>query len=442
MMLKLSTVAALLLAASSAVAAPHCMDSENRAPVISSVEATTIPDSYFVVFKDGVKLHQQAAWISDLHQRDMVMNSAWHRDLDQELTSGVRHVYDMDSLQGLAGRFSPDVLEEIRKNPDVDYVERDQFVYTTAAIEVQTNAPWGLARISHRDTLNLFNRRRYYHDPTGGEGVTVFVIDTGINIGHRDFQGRASWGSTIPYGDRDIDGNGHGTHCAGTIASKTYGVAKKAKVVAVKVLGTNGVGTMSDVVAGVEYALKRHTASHAQEGAKYKGSVANMSLGGGKSRPLESAITGAIRKGMHVAAAAGNDNRDACNYSPGGTEAAVTVAASDVDDARAYYSNHGRCVDVFAPGTNIESTWKGGPNARNTISGTSMASPHVAGLIAYYLSLAPTTESAFHTGPITPQEMKDLLKSRATTNTLRDVDSNTPNLLVFNGGKTGSYYAW
>lgn len=307
--------------------------------------------------------------------------------------------------------------------------------------DVQRGAPWGLARISHRKLLSWRTRGKYIYDPNGGEGVTVFVIDTGINIRHKEFQGRASWGATIPYGDEDVDGNGHGTHCAGTIGSWAYGVAKKAKVVAVKVLRSNGVGSMSDVVAGVEYALKRHTSLQAQQGSGYKGSVANMSLGGGKSRPLESAVTGAIAKGLHFAVAAGNDNRDACNYSPAGTEAAVTVAASDVRDERAYYSNYGSCVDVFAPGTDIESTWTGGTTAKRTISGTSMASPHVAGLIAYYLSLVPDPESSFHTGPITPKAVKDLLKETATRNALSDVDSRTPNLLVHNGGKK-EYYAW
>ncbi|KAF9944836.1 serine protease, partial [Modicella reniformis] len=327
----------------------------------------------------------------------------------------------------------------------VDYIEHDQLVYTTAVqrgtTAVQKGAPWGLARLSHRKTLNLLNYKKYVYDINGGAGVTVFVIDTGINIKHREFYGRASWGKTIPYGDKDEDGNGHGTHCAGTIASKAYGVAKKAKVVAVKVLKSNGVGTMSDTIGGVDFATKQHLALKAEQGDKYKGSVANMSLGGGKSRPLESAIAGAIRKGLHFAVAAGNDNRNACNYSPSGSKDAVTVAASTLQDDRAYFSNYGTCVDVFAPGLNIESAWKGSSTAKNTISGTSMAAPHVAGLIAYYLSLSPDNGSAFHSGPITPLGMKDLLKSKATRNILSDVDSDTPNLLVYNGA-TDDYYAW
>ncbi|KAI7820829.1 peptidase S8/S53 domain-containing protein [Gamsiella multidivaricata] len=199
---------------------------------------------------------------------------------------------------------------------------------------------------------------------------------------------------------------------------------------------------MSDVVAGVDFAVQEHLRLKVQQKGKYKGSVANMSLGGGKSRPLDSAVTNAVNQGLHFAVAAGNDNRDACSYSPAGVEVAVTVGASTVKDERAYFSNYGSCVDIFGPGLNIESTWIGGPNAKRTISGTSMASPHVAGLIAYYLSLAPENSSAFSSGPISPKEMKALLKETATRDVLTDVDSRTPNLLIYNGGKKDNYYAW
>ncbi|KAI1299948.1 serine protease [Mortierella claussenii] len=439
MLLRLSTVAAVVLTASSAVAFPSFLQSERLAPVISSIDAEVVPDSYFIVFKNGVRVNDHEAWVRDLHHHDVRLNGAWDNEFDDNFASGVRHVYDMGSFQGLAGRFRPEVVEEIRRNPDVDYIEHDQIVYTS---EVQKNAPWGLARISHRKALTLKTHKRYLHNPEGGDGVTVFVIDTGINVKHKEFQGRASWGATIPLGDADIDGNGHGTHCAGTIGSAAYGVSKKAQVVAVKVLRSNGSGTMSDVVAGVDFAVQGHLSLKAQRGGKYKGSVANMSLGGGKSRPLDSAVTNAIAKGLHFAVAAGNDNRDACNYSPAGVEAAVTVGASTVNDEKAYFSNYGRCVDIFGPGLDIESTWIGGPTSKRTISGTSMASPHVAGLIAYYLSLAPANGSGFNSGPISPKEMKDLLKETATRDVLTDVDSRTPNLLIYNGGKKEDYYAW
>ena len=218
-------------------------------------------------------------------------------------------------------------------------------------------------------------------------------------VDHSEFEGRARWGKTIPQNDEDIDGNGHGTHCAGSIASRKYGVAKAATITAVKVLGTNGSGTMSDVVAGVVWAatdaVKAKAAAEAEVKAtgktKYKGSVANMSLGGGKSQALDDTVNKAVKAGLHFAVAAGNDNRDACDYSPASAELAVTVGASTITDERAYFSNHGKCVDVFAPGLNILSTWNSGPDSTNTISGTSMASPHTAGLLAYLLSIYPSS---------------------------------------------------
>jgi len=213
-----------------------------------------------------------------------------------------------------------------------------------------------------------------------------------------EFEGRARWGKTVPENDEDVDGNGHGTHCAGTIASKKYGVAKKANVVAVKVLGSNGSGSMSDVLAGVTWAAadarKQADAAKAEFAAtgksKRKGAVANMSLGGGKSNALDIAVDRAIDSGLHFAVAAGNDNKDACNYSPAAAEKAVTVGASTLGDDRAYFSNYGSCVDIFAPGLNILSTYTGSPTAIATLSGTSMASPHTAGMLAYLLSIYPS----------------------------------------------------
>ncbi|KAI0310814.1 peptidase S8/S53 domain-containing protein, partial [Amylostereum chailletii] len=247
----------------------------------------------------------------------------------------------------------------------------------------------------------------------GGEGVDVYVIDTGINTNHREFQGRAAWGKTVPKNDVDEDNNGHGTHCAGTIASAKYGVAKAANVIAVKVLGSNGSGSMSDVVDGVIFAadsaqVKARAAAaevKATGSTKHKGSVANMSLGGGKSRALDDAVNGAVDTGLHFAVAAGNDNRDACSYSPAAAEKAVTVGASTLGDERAYFSNFGPCVDVFAPGLNILSTWIGSENAINTISGTSMASPHTAGMLAYLLSLYPSKSFNPSLDTIVPDEM-------------------------------------
>jgi cerevisin len=349
--------------------------------------------------------------------------------------------------------------------------------------ELEKNAPWGLARISHREALGFgmwqsilhspsirfrqywlistgtFNKYLYSED--GGEGVDAYVIDTGTNVDHVDFEGRAKWGKTIPTGDEDADGNGHGTHCSGTVAGKKFGVAKKANVYAVKVLKSNGSGTMADVVKGVEWAATAHTdtVSAAKKGKKkgFKGSVANMSLGGGKSRTLDLAVNAAVDVGLHFAVAAGNDNADACKYSPAAAENAVTVGASTLADERAYFSNFGECTDIFAPGLNILSTWVsslksclkhrstdtpsqvGSKYATNIISGTSMASPHICGLLAYLLSLQPASDSAYAVAEITPKRLKADIIAISTRNALSDIPSDTPNILAWNGGGKTNY---
>ena len=282
------------------------------------------------------------------------------------------------------------------------------------------------------------------------------------------------------------DGVGHGTHCAGTIGSRTYGVAKKANLIAVKVLGSDGSGSTSDVIAGVQWTVKQATAkavAAAKEIAltgttKYKGAVANMSLGGGKSPSLDLAVNRAVDAGLHFAVAAGNDNRDACNYSPAAAEKPITVGASTLADERASFSNWGKCVDVFGPGLNILSTWIGSNTATNTISGTSMATPHTAGLLAYLLSIYPSAtfnptfdksdelisltseieqtpldgiyavihaalppwisvflpapEFAQFATPMTPTQLKKSLVALSSIGKLASLPANTPNLLLFN----------
>jgi len=195
---------------------------------------------------------------------------------------------------------------------------------------------------------------------------------------------------------------------------------------------------MSDVLKGVEWAAEateKEEAAEKKKGKKstYKGSTANMSLGGGSSKTLDLAVNAAVDAGLHFAVAAGNDNQDACNYSPAASEKAVTVGASSLADARAYFSNHGKCVDIFAPGLNILSTWIGSKFATNTISGTSMASPHICGLLTYFLSLAPSSDSDF-TVPITPAKLKNRMIKIATPDMLTDIPAGTVNLLAWNGG--------
>ncbi|AFR97590.1 cerevisin [Cryptococcus neoformans C23] len=504
------TAASLLLLPLAALASPIAQPS--LAPLEAPSGGDHIDDAYIVVFKKGVDVNQIALHIGEvqeLHAASPLHNS--FTDDGQVDEGGLRHVYSPPSPSatsgffGYAGKFSPSTLDAIRAAPEVDYVEKDQIMttlevprgvdddvsgeqvdFSASDITTELGAPWGLARISHRNRLTLSTFQKYIYYSGGGEGVTAYVIDTGINIEHVEFEGRASWGKTIPKNDVDKDGNGHGTHCAGTIGSRKYGVAKNAQLVAVKVLGSNGSGTMSDVIAGVLWAAEQ-AAIDAEKAArevattgktKHKGSVANMSLGGGRAKTLDDAVDAAVEAGLHFAVAAGNDNKDACNYSPAASKFAVTVGASTLGDERAYFSNYGKCVDVFAPGLNILSTWIGGNSTTNTISGTSMASPHVCGLLAYLLSIYGTEtfpaigkdldESLAATGPsivstayaqayamlpslaqavlpkpellpvppkndtLTPTMLKEALLKLATSGKLSDLPSETPNLLAYN----------
>lgn len=423
---------------------------EAAAELISTESAgrNIIPHRYIIVFKEGVKpeeanFHMQ--WVAAEHLtaaqalQKADPTSAFFQELQEQSVGsalgGILDGFSIDNLMsGYIGYFLDDTIELIRRNPMVKFVEKDSRVFASE-FDTQNGAPWGLSRISHREPLSLGSFNKYLYDSDAGEGVTSYVIDTGVNIAHKEFEGRAKWGSTIPSGDEDVDGNGHGTHCAGTIASKHYGVAKKADIVAVKVLRSNGSGTMSDVVKGVEYAANAHAKAVKDNKKGFKGSTANMSLGGGKSPALDLAVNAAVTAGIHFAVAAGNDNADACNYSPAAAEKAVTVGASTLSDTRAYFSNYGKCVDIFGPGLNILSTYIGSETATATLSGTSMASPHVAGLLSYYLSLQPGSDSEFFTakGGISPAQLKKKIIEYSTKDVLDDIPEDTPNYLIYNG---------
>ncbi|KAK9447242.1 peptidase S8/S53 domain-containing protein [Limtongia smithiae] len=411
----------------------------DEAPLLTTSTAAEhiVPDSYIIVFKKHVDEASAAthhSWVRSVHDVAMKKRGVENPFLAAGLEHGLKHVYSLtDAFKGYSGRFEASTIEQIRRHPDVLYVERDSMVFASEAT-IEKNAPWGLARVSHRPALNFGTFNQYVYDAEGGEGVTAYVIDTGINVDHVDFEGRALWGKTIPTGDADADGNGHGTHCSGTVAGSKYGIAKKATVVAVKVLRSNGSGTMSDVIKGVEFAAESH-AAEAKAGKKgWKGSVANMSLGGGKSPALDMAVNAAVDMGIHFAVAAGNDNADACSYSPAAADKAVTVGASTLGDERAYFSNFGKCVDIFAPGLNIQSTWIGSPYALNTISGTSMASPHICGLLAYFVSLQPGSDSDYASSELTPAKLKANLIAYSTPDVLSKIpEDGTPNLLVYNG---------
>jgi aqualysin 1 len=287
-----------------------------------------------------------------------------------------RHGVDVDfvyqhALRGYAGTIAEERLGALAADGRVVSIERDARVSTQT---VQSGATWGIDRV---DQTNLPLSGTYSYTDRG-TGVTAYVIDTGILASHGEFGGRASVGvDTVGDGRNGNDCNGHGTHVAGTLGGATYGVAKNVSIVAVRVLNCSGSGTWSGVIAGIDWVTGNH-----QAGAR---AVANMSLGGGASSAVDQAVRNSIADGVFYAVSAGNSKQDACRYSPARTAEAATVGATTSSDALASYSNIGSCVDINAPGSSITSAWIGSNSATNTISGTSMASPHVAGAAALYL---------------------------------------------------------
>jgi subtilisin family serine protease len=278
------------------------------------------------------------------------------------------------------------------------------------ATDTQTPATWGLDRIDQRN-LPLSNSYTY---PTGASNVTAYIIDTGMRLTHSQFSGRAVSGYDAVDGGSADDCNGHGTHVAGTVGSTTYGVAKLVRLVAVRVLDCSGSGTTSGVVAGIDWVTAHHMAG--------RPAVANMSLGGGVSSALDTAVANSIADGITYAVAAGNSNANACNSSPSRVAAAITVGATTNADARASYSNYGTCLDLFAPGSSVTSAWFTSDTATNTISGTSMAAPHAAGAAALYLAANPTA---------TPSAVRDALVNAATTGIVTNPGTGSPNRLLY-----------
>jgi serine protease len=291
-------------------------------------------------------------------------------------------------------------------NPNVAYVQENAEVELATT---QAGPTWGLDRID-QDSLPLDNQ--YVYD-TDAANVHAYIIDTGILSTHAEFEGRATKDyDAIGDGQNGNDCNGHGTHVAGTVGGKTYGVAKKVRLHGIRVLSCTGSGSYAGVVAGVDWVT----------GNAQKPAVANMSLGGGVYQPLDDAITNSVNSGVVYAVAAGNNNADACGFSPARTPAAITVGASTIGDARASFSNYGTCLDIYAPGLNITSSWIGADTATNTISGTSMASPHVAGAAALLLAKG-----------VAANNVAAQLSTSASVGKITDAGAGSPNLLLFTG---------
>jgi len=291
-------------------------------------------------------------------------------------------------------------------DPRVSYIEQDSEVW---AVATQQGATWGLDRI---DQHNRPLSGTYTYNTTASN-VHAYVIDTGIRSTHTQFGGRVSGGASfVNDGRGTTDCNGHGTHVSGTIGGSTYGVAKAVRLHPVRVLDCNGSGTTSGVIAGVNWVTSNHQSP----------AVANMSLGGGASSSLDTAVANSIASGVTYAIAAGNSNANACNSSPARVGTAITVGSTTSADGRSSFSNFGTCLDIFAPGSSITSAWASSDTATNTISGTSMATPHVAGAAALYL--------AAHTGA-SPATVRNALVNGATANVIGNVGSGSPNRLLF-----------
>jgi subtilisin family serine protease len=354
-------------------------------------ESHVIPGRYIVVYKDSVTDPDAAT------------------DRKVRAAGGRKHHSYSSALKGFAATLSDDAVQRLRNDPDVDYVEQDQTV-SVAAVESQ--ATWGLDRI---DQVDRPLDTQYHYNLTGA-GVYAFIIDTGIRATHAEFGGRVIAGfksSDVLDGSGTDDCDGHGTHVSGTVGGATYGVAKGVTLVPVRVLDCTGSGTWSGVVAGIDWV--------AQQTDK-RPAVANMSLGGGLSSVVNSAVARATAAGVTMVVAAGNDNKDACQFSPASEPSAITVGATTSSDQRASFSNYGKCVDIFAPGLGITSSWNTSDTATNNISGTSMATPHATGVAALALQANPAAS---------PAAVASFLVTKASVNKLASIGSGSPNLLLF-----------
>jgi subtilisin family serine protease len=327
-------------------------------------------------------------------------------DVARQYGGRVLRVYER-ALRGYAVALSATAAAALARNPQVRYIEQDSVRETVA---VQSGATWGLDRIDQRDRPLDGS---YTYDTTAPT-VHAYIIDTGIRRTHGDFGGRvsATGFTSITDGNGTNDCNGHGTHVAGTVGGATYGVAKQVALHAVRVLNCSGSGSTSGVIAGVEWVTANHVSP----------AVANMSLGGGASTALDDAVRNSIAAGVTYAVAAGNSNANACSSSPARVSQALTVGSSTSADARSSFSNFGTCVDLFAPGSSITSTWYTNDTATNTISGTSMASPHVAGVAALYLATDPTASAA---------TVHAAVVNNASVNKLTGIGTGSPNRLLY-----------
>jgi len=366
-------------------------------------DAQVVPGEYVVVLKAGVDA------------RKFISSQVLRRN-DGELSAlenNVQFVYK-EVYPGFSAKLDESELNALDSFEEVDYISPNQ-IFTINAVVTQPGAEYGLARLSQKLPVSGTNGN-YRYDDIAGNGVSVYVVDTGIYIQHNDFGGRAVQGANYVTGESNEDLNGHGTHCAGTVGGSVYGVAKRARLVAVKVLNGAGSGTLAAVISGIEFAVSNSTGNRAN-------AVISMSLGASSNAAVDQAANSAVSNGVTTVVAAGNSGANACNFSPAGAASAITVAASGQDEAQTSWSNWGPCVDIIAPGLYIKSAWPGSQDATNTISGTSMATPHVAGLVAYLQSVYNYA---------TPALVDAAIKSYAQNGAISNVPASQLNALAQN----------
>jgi subtilisin family serine protease len=379
------------------------------------VKQNRVEGSYIVVFKHEIT---QETLSADLKEIQDIHNVTF------------QYTYD-NAIKGFAGQLTSDQLAAMLNHPRVDFVEEDQVMRAfqnpgTGCTLGQhgNNYDWGLCRIS------AYNSQPdgYYSTPSSanrGTGVYAYIVDTGIYLGHSDFQGRATFGFKATPSWSNGDGNGHGTHVASTVGGFRYGVAPGVQLVAVKVLGDDGSGTNAGVIAGVNYVASNCGGSPC---------TANMSLGGGYSAALNTACNNVVAAGIVLVVAAGNENQNACNVSPASATQVITTASLDqgtnpTGDVRSYFSNWGTCCHYFAPGSNILGAWIGSTTATRTISGTSMASPHICGIASLIRAENPSLSVAGVKAYITSTGARDLVELSCGSAACQ----NTPNIIAQNG---------
>lgn len=383
-----------LLAAACGSSSPEPFDCARSAAELSGLVRVrnAVPGRYIVVLKPA----------------GAARSAAQIRSVAQEL--GVQEARTFAVIQGFSARMDTATARRVAEDPRVQFVQEEGTKSVDPRAAQERPESWGLDRIDQR---GLPLNRRYDPGEVTGKGVHVYVIDTGIDPNHRDFQGRLGEGRNTVTGGEPRDGHGHGTHVAGTAGGTEFGVAKQATLHAVKVLGDNGSGTDSEVIAGIDW-VTEHARANAWP------AVANMSLGGTPSAALDLAVCRSLEAGVVHAVASGNDDANACDGSPARVLQAIGAGATTDRDQRASFSNKGRCVAVFAPGEQITSARRNGGST--ALSGTSMASPHVAGVAALCLERHPGS---------TPEQVKRCILDNASRDKVRDVGSGSPNLLLY-----------